>query len=52
MKGDAGTVSNMPVTMPGAVLLIIAALLGWAGSEKPEDSNTGNIIINKTSGKR
>ncbi|MCJ8742592.1 hypothetical protein PDJAM_G00083850 [Pangasius djambal] len=30
----------MPVAMPGAVLLIIAALLGSAGSEKPEDSKT------------
>lgn len=48
MKGDAGTVSNMPVATPGAILLIIAALLGSAGSEKPEDSiNIGNIIIEK-----
>lgn len=38
----------MPVAMPGAILLIVAALLGLAGSEKPDDSNTGNIFL-KTS---
>lgn len=48
MKEDAGTVNNITVTMPGAVVLIIAALLGSAGSEKPEDSiSTGNTIIKK-----
>ncbi|XP_060751455.1 roundabout homolog 1-like isoform X2 [Tachysurus vachellii] len=40
----------MSVTMPGAVFLIIAALLGSAGSDKPEDSNTDNSVQNEPHG--
>lgn len=48
MKGDVGTLSNMPAAMPGAVLLIIAALLGSVGTEKPEESiKTGKLSFCK-----
>lgn len=46
VKGDVETLSNMPVAMPGAALIIIAALLGSVGTEKPEEFiKTGKVII-------